>query len=121
MKKFFIPRLGSTLPSNLRGKAAELVYDKECLKSGDPDLMNKQILDQYDNLIKLNRVDRTLLFNHPTFYKRLSEEPAPCDIRRQKVEDGRRAVDRSITNSFCDWFMWANAANKPKPNRKSKK
>jgi hypothetical protein len=121
MKKFLIPRANLATPANMRGKVAELVFDRECFDRGEGELADKQILYQYDRLIKLNRMDRSLMFNHPTFYKRLSEEKKPCDIRRQKVEDERRAVDRSITNSFCDWFMWANVAHKPKPNRKTKK
>ena len=120
MKKFLIPRITTTISHSIRGKSAELMFNKELYKT-NPDLVHDEIMNQYDNYVKLNKIDKTLLFNHPKLYGRLSEQRKPSDIRRQRAEDERRAIDRNIAKAFCDWFMWANAAHKPSSSKKGRK
>ena len=44
MKKLIIPRIGLAASHNLRGKAAEITFNKEPYLHHDPESVNKEIL-----------------------------------------------------------------------------
>ncbi len=120
MKKYLIPRITSALSHNERGKGAELMVNAASYKD-NPMKFDDALMDKYDDFIRLNHIDRSVMFNFPKQARRLSERRAPCLVRRQKEEDERRAIDRNIVTGFCDWFMWTQSAYKPPSNKGKKK
>ena len=120
MKKFFIPRMVNVLSHNERGRGAELIINRDLFKD-DPEKFDDALMRRYDDFVKLNKLDQTVMFNYPKLHKRLSERRRPCEVRRQKEEDERRAIDRNIANGFCNWFMWSRAAYKPPTSNGKKK
>ncbi len=120
MKKFIIPTFRSALTHNERGRAAELIVNREACK-GDHEMLDDAIMKKYNDFVKLNKLDLTAAYNFPKLQKRLNERRPPCEFRKQKAEDERRAIDRNIVNGFCNWFMWSQAAYKPPVSKKKRK
>jgi hypothetical protein len=119
MNKYFIPKISALVQPHLRGKGAQLPFNQD-LYHEDPYKYNDSIMDSYENYIKLNKLDKSVELNFPKQARRLSERRRPCEVRRQREEDERRAVDRNIVKGFCNWFMWTQAAYKP-PTKGGKK
>lgn len=114
-----LPRLYSGIPASLRGKSAAFSLLKPDVHY-DVEKETEKVASTYEKYIRLNKLDRTLEYNFPQFYNRLSERRRPCEIRKQILEDKRRKKDRAEVRHLCEWFMWAKAAYKP-PTKKSKK
>ena len=119
MSKNLIPRISSAISHELKGKAAGFILDRKLLHD-DYEKYCDSVADNYDSYIKHNKLDKSLEFNFPQYYKRLSERRRPCEIRKQVEEDKMRNKDKAIVNGFCNFFMWSQAAYKPPVKSKKK-